>query len=141
MKRTFSWTIACILLQCGLYGQETILNEPSNDKTLIKTQSKVIINQEMIKRFNDCGTEGEYLSWRDLVTGFDNRSLADLYTAYLTADFDKETLAEIKQRLEVKHSEHLQNIEYISDSELDWYNQVKQEISTKLSKSSIAAYH
>ena len=68
----------------------------------ISSEPVIVINHEMIKRFNNVNTGGEYLTWRDLILGYDIESLRDLYYAYINCDLEKESLHEIKLALEEK---------------------------------------
>jgi len=106
------------------------LNENS-DKMNAEPATKLVVNKEIIDRFNQCETGGMLVSWSDLVLGFDSQSLSDLYFAYLTADLESHTMEEIRLALEDKQSEHLNNSN-ISDNDLAWFNRVKQEINIKL---------
>ncbi|NJK86955.1 MAG: hypothetical protein HC906_14235 [Bacteroidales bacterium] len=119
MKKIFVTLFATVSLTLALNAQ---------------TDENIVINHEMINRFNAVETAGEYLSWGNMVMAFDNQSLQELYLAYINSDLETQTLAEIKSELENKINGHL-NIYYISDGELAWYNQVKREISNKLSLS------
>lgn len=94
-------------------------------------EQKVAVNHEMINRFNECQAEGEYLSWRDLVLGFENQTIQELYLAYRNADLDKESLNDIKLALENKLKEHHNNSN-ITEQDLAWYNQIKREINNKM---------
>jgi hypothetical protein len=122
-----------ILFQLGsLKAQENkpVPNE-NNNKTIEESATRLIVNKEMINRFNQCDTEGKLISWSDLVMGFDSQSLSELYLAYQSADLNSQTLEDIKMALEDKQSQHLNNSN-ISDNDLAWFNQVKQEINSKL---------
>jgi Skp family chaperone for outer membrane proteins len=122
-----------ILFQLGsLKAQENkpVPNE-NNNKTIEESATRLVVNKEMINRFNQCDTEGKLISWSDLVMGFDSQSLSELYLAYQSADLNSQTLEDIKMALEDKQSQHLNNSN-ISDNDLAWFNQVKQEINSKL---------
>jgi hypothetical protein len=122
-----------ILFQLGsLKAQENkpVPNE-NNNKTIEESATRLIVNKEMINRFNQCDTEGKLISWSDLVMGFDSQSLSELYLAYQSADLNSQTLEDIKMALEDKQSQHLNNSN-ISDNDLAWFNQVKQEVNSKL---------
>ena len=125
--------ITSVFFQLGLLNaQESkqVLNE--NSSNLIEEPAvKLVINKEMIDRFNQCETDGKLISWSDLVLGFDSQSLSDLYYAYQAADLESQTLEEIRLALEDKQSEHLGNSN-IADDDLAWFNRVKQEINSKL---------
>ncbi len=140
MKRTF-FTFCTITFFCPLamVAQQTQQTNPADQTKAQQQVNSTVINHEMIDRFNACETSGEYLTWMDLVTGFDNQSLSDLYLTYRNADLETESLADIKKTLEDSQSKHLLNISNISESELAWYVRVKQEINNKLSMSPIAA--
>jgi hypothetical protein len=60
----------------------------------------VVINFEMIDRFNNVAKDEEYLTWGDLILGYDVQSLQDFYYAYITCDIEKESLKDIKLALE-----------------------------------------
>jgi Skp family chaperone for outer membrane proteins len=122
-----------ILFQLGsLKAQENkpVPNE-NNNKTIEESATRLVVNKEMINRFNQCDTEGKLISWSDLVMGFDSQSLSELYLAYQSADLNSQTLEDIKMALEDKQSQHLNNSN-ISDNDLAWFNQVKQEVNSKL---------
>ena len=125
--------IMSVFFQLGtLNAQENkqMLNEKSNNK-IAEPATKLVINKEMIDRFNQCDTDGKLISWSDLVLGFDSQSLLDLYIAYQTADLESQTLEEIRLVLEDKQTEYLNSCN-ISDDELAWFNRVKEEINSKL---------
>jgi hypothetical protein len=122
-----------ILFQLGsLKAQENkpVPNE-NNNKTIEESATRLIVNKEMINRFNQCDTEGKLISWSDLVMGFDSQSLSELYLAYQSADLNSQTLEDIKMALEDKQSQYLNNSNF-SDNDLAWFNQVKQEVNSKL---------
>jgi hypothetical protein len=48
----------------------------------------------------------EYLTWQDLITGYDIQSLKDVYQAYINCDFDRESMMDIKLALEQKKLEY-----------------------------------
>jgi|GEM_PF-3711449 len=135
MKTKFALVLMIsIFFQLGsLNAQENlqVLNENSSMMTE-EPAIKVVVNKEIINRFNQCETDGKLISWSDLVLGYDTQSLTDLYLAYQTSDLESQTLEDIKLALENKQSEHLSNSN-ISDNDLAWFNQVKQEINSKLS--------
>lgn len=116
----------------SLNAQENrkVLNE--NSSNMIEEPAvELVINKEMIDRFNQCETDGILISWSDLILGFDSQSLSDLYLAYQTVDLDSLTLDDIRLALEDKQSEHLINSK-ITNDDLAWFNRIKQEINSKL---------
>ncbi len=78
-----------------------------NDNTKVTTynisgEPVIVINHDMIERFNNVNTGGEYITWRDLILGYDIESLRDFYYAYINCDLEKESLHDIKLALEEK---------------------------------------
>jgi len=69
-------------------------------------ENRVVVNLEMIERFNNAGKDTEYLTWGDLINGYDVQSLQDFYYAYINCDFDKESMKDIKLALEHKKIEN-----------------------------------
>ncbi|MBN2213180.1 MAG: hypothetical protein JW723_02960 [Bacteroidales bacterium] len=128
-----------LVLITSAFFQLGILHAQNNMHDLNKSDidtpeaniKRVVVNIEMIERFNQCETDGKLVSWSDLVLGFDYQSLSDLFYAYRTADLDNQTLEEIRLALEDRQTEHLNNSN-ITDNDLAWFNQVKQEINSKL---------
>lgn len=125
-KDTFAVTAIIILSFMGsiVKAQDTTVNKSQ------QSEPNVVINKEMIERFNQCDTEGKLISWSDLVLGFDRENLSNLYLAYQNADLDKQSLEDIKLALEHTQTEHLNNSNI--DNDLAWFNQVKQAINNKL---------
>ncbi len=72
----------------------------------ISSEPVIVINHDMIERFNSVCADGEYLSWSDLILGYDTQSLSDLYHAYVNYDSEKESLSDIKLALEQKKNEN-----------------------------------
>lgn len=124
MKRTFFVILIIVSLCYSLRAQSVT--------------PQVKVNAEMIARLNQCELTSDYLSWRDLVTGFDSQSLANLYAAYLSVDFSKQTLSDIKLELLNRMEEYLKTSN-ICREDLAWYNQVKREINNKLVLSEVTA--
>ena len=133
MKTKFALVlITSVFFQLGLLNaQESkqVLNEKSSNM-IEEPATKLVINKDMIDRFNQCETNGNLISWSDLVVGFDRQSLSDLYLAYQTSDLDSQTLDDIRLVLEDKQTEHLSNSNI--DNDLAWFNRIKQEINNKL---------
>ena len=130
-KLTFTTIMVALLLPGMAKAQEN-----QTDKTS-KPEPQVVINKEMIERFNQCDTGDKLISWSDLVLGFDSENLMNLFLAYQNADLGTQTLEEIKLALETKQTEHLNNSNI--DNDLAWFNQVKQEISNKLRTTDMVA--
>jgi hypothetical protein len=130
------------LFQLGLLNaQESSQDLGNNNSYNVNTATtKVVVNKEMIERFNQCETDGKLISWSDLVLGFDYQSLSDLYYAYRTADLESQTLEDIRLALVNRQSEH-QNNSNITDNDLAWFNRVKQEINSKLEMTGMVAQH
>ena len=107
MKTKFALVLMIsIFFQLGsLNAQENlqVLNENSSMMTE-EPAIKVVVNKEIINRFNQCETDGKLISWSDLVLGYDTQSLTDLYLAYQTSDLESQTLEDIKLALENKQS-------------------------------------
>jgi hypothetical protein len=125
--------VTSAIFQLGLLHAQNNMHDfnKSENDTSEDSIKRVVVNIEMIERFNQCETDGNLISWRDLVLGFDYQSLSDLFYAYRSADLDNQTLEEIRLALEDMQSEHLKNSN-ITDNDLAWFNQVKQEINNKL---------
>lgn len=107
--------------------------EVNSNSTTDKTgESGIVVNLEMIERFNSVTVDGEYLSWRDLITGYDIQSIKDLYYAYINCDFENESMQDIKLVLEEKG---LKNI--IKESDTEYFAEIMRkyiEINTPNSK-------
>ncbi len=133
MKRIITMILISVSLQFGSIAQESqpIKNKEVNKDTFALQNNQVVINDKMIERFNNYKTEGEYLTWRDLVAGFDSQALYDLYMAYLNANLETQSLKDIKLALENEQTERLNNSNIVT-SDLVWFNDVKQEINEKL---------
>ena len=137
--KTFLSIVASVSLFISMNAQEMkLIKSKKPDDNQVTAIHKVIINHEMIERFNNCEADGEYLSWRDLILGFDYKTMSELYLAYKNADLNGESLADIKLVLEEKQQEHLNNSN-ISTSDLAWFNKVKQEINNKLRMNEMVA--
>jgi len=98
-------------------------NNPGNvlnsNSTINKTGgADVVINFEMIERFNNIASDGEYLSWRDLILGYDVQTLKDFYYAYNNCDMEYESLNDIKLALEEKRLNHENSIK---DSDTEYF--------------------
>ncbi len=122
-------TVAVIIAMFFTLGLAIAQETPANNQQ--SSDNKVVVNKEMIERFNQCDTEGKIISWSDLVMGFDSENLMNLYLAYQNSDLDNQSLDDIKLALQNKQTEHLSNSNI--DNDLAWFNQVKQEINNKLS--------
>ncbi len=122
-------TVAVIIAMFFTLGLAIAQETPANNQQ--SSDNKVVVNKEMIERFNQCDTEGKIISWSDLVMGFDSENLMNLYLAYQNSDLDNQSLEDIKLALQNKQTEHLSDSNI--DNDLAWFNQVKQEINNKLS--------
>jgi hypothetical protein len=60
----------------------------------------IVINQEMIDRFNSIQAPEGIYSWRQLFPGFESIAFRDYAEAYRTYDVGHQSLAEIKNNLE-----------------------------------------
>ena len=104
----------------------------SNDKiTVSNNNNKVVLNFDMIERFNNSGRGQEYLTWRDLILGFDVQSLKDFYYAYINCDLDKESLTDIKLALEQKKLENERTIRECQDEYLAKFKNLKIRINVQ----------
>ncbi|MBN2612980.1 MAG: hypothetical protein JXB00_15610 [Bacteroidales bacterium] len=123
-----SFTLLAVLISLhvctGIKAQENAAGNHNNNQSLVE------VNKEMIDRFNNCKTDSMLVSWSELVIGFDRENLSNLMLAYLNADFENQSLEDIKLALDNKQTEHLDNSNIIND--LAWFNRVKQEINSKL---------
>jgi outer membrane cobalamin receptor len=63
-------------------------------------------NSQDVIESGDSPVNPEYLTWRDLITGYDIQSLKDLYQAYINCDFERESMKDIKLALEQKKLEY-----------------------------------
>ncbi len=63
-------------------------------------------NSQDVKESCSSPVNPEYLTWGDLITGYDIQSLKDLYQAYINCDFDRESMKDIKLALEQKKLEY-----------------------------------
>ena len=122
--------VLLLLLIFGIYNiniksQKTVVvenlydNNDITDITAFNTtnESGIVINYDMIERFNNVNTDGEYLTWRDLILGYDIQSLRDFYYAYINCNFEKESLSDIKLALEDKKLIQEYNEEHIAKVE------------------------
>lgn len=121
-------TLLIIMVSSQILIEVKAENNPVDSQ--IKDQPQVVVNKDMIDRFNSCDTDSMLVSWSGLVMGFDSENLMNLYLAYQNADLENQSLEDIKLALQNKQTEHLSNSNIESD--LAWFNQVKQEINNKL---------
>ena len=129
MKRLF----LLLMLVFGIYSinikSQTVSTMDSNpgnvfnpNSTINKTSGKgIVINFEMIERFNNIASDGEYLTWRDLILGYDIQSLRDFYYAYNNSDMEYESLNDIKLALEEKRLNHENSIK---DSDTEYFAKI-----------------
>jgi hypothetical protein len=100
MKRTVLLIFTMNILFLTFSNSQDVITSGSSPVNTVK------VNLEMIERFNNAGNDPEYLTWRDLISGFDVQSLQDLYQAYINCDFDRESMKDIKLALEQKKLEN-----------------------------------
>lgn len=110
-------------------GDNNIYSESNNKITASNIDNRVVINFDMIERFKNAGTDSEYLTWRDLILGYDVQSLQDLYYAYINCDFKKESLKDIKLALEQKKLENEKTIQEGQDEYLAKFKNLKIRIN------------
>ena len=125
--------ILLLMLLFGIYSinikSQTVSTMDSNpghvlnpNSTINKTSGKgIVINFEMIERFNNIASDGEYLTWRDLILGYDIQSLRDFYYAYNNSDMEYESLNDIKLALEEKRLNHENSIK---DSDTEYFAKI-----------------
>jgi hypothetical protein len=108
MKRiAFLVLIFFVICNMNVKSQTDVVSDDYYNYTKVTTfdissQPAVEINQDMIKIINSVNSGSEYLTWRDLILGFDKQSLSDFYQAYINCDLEKESLRDIKLALEEK---------------------------------------
>jgi len=95
--------------------------------------AKIVINMEMIKRFNSFEAEGDLYSLSQLLTGLDNQTVQDFLHTYRTSDLEEQTLADIKERLEQRQEENERLANQLNDEYFAAIAQMKKEINQKLS--------
>ncbi len=100
MKRTVFLIFVMNILFLNSSNSQDVVSAGNNP------DNRVVVNNEMIQRFNNAGKDAEYLTWRDLITGYDIQSLQDFYYAYINCDFDRESMKDIKLALEQKKLEN-----------------------------------
>jgi len=84
--------------------------------------NRVVVNLEMVQRFNNAGKDAEYLTWGDLITGYDIQSLQDFYYAYINCDFDRESMRDIKLALEQKK---LENEKILQEYDTEYLSKIR----------------
>jgi hypothetical protein len=84
--------------------------------------NRVVVNLEMVQRFNNAGKDAEYLTWGDLITGYDIQSLQDFYYAYINCDFDRESMRDIKLALEQKK---LDNEKILQEYDTEYLSKIR----------------
>ena len=107
----------------------SIYPESNNKITVSNSDNQVVINFDMIERFNSVGKDSEYLTWRDLILGYDVQSLKDFYYAYIKCDFEKESLKDIKLALEQKKLENEKTIRECQDEYFARFKNLKIRIN------------
>jgi hypothetical protein len=100
MKRTVLLIFVMNALFLAYSNSQDVIASVSSPVNAVK------VNLDMIERFNNAGNNPEYLTWRDLITGYDIQSLKDLYQAYINCDFERESMQDIKLALEQKKLEY-----------------------------------
>jgi hypothetical protein len=93
---------------------------------------QVIVNHEMIRRFQEVKTEGDIYSWSQLLINHESKVVQEFMLSYRNCDLKEQSMENIKLALEEKSKEvaPLQ-----ADPEDEYYAQVRkirQEISLRL---------
>jgi hypothetical protein len=96
------------------------------------TKVNIVINQDMIDRFNNIQTQDSLYSWIQLIQGYDNQSVHDFFYTIHTSNLDNQSLAEIKQILEQKKTENEQLANNLTDEYFTEVGQIKKEINLKI---------
>jgi hypothetical protein len=101
-------------------------------KTSHDGNEKVIVNMEMIRRFQEVKAEGDIYSWSQLIVKSDSRAIHEYILSYRNSDVNEQSLESIKLALEDKTRE----IESApADHEEEYFAnliRIKKEISLKL---------
>jgi hypothetical protein len=140
MKISFILTILIVITPV-MMGQEVFgtqdIRKTSESDTLEQKISpagsaQVLVNMEMIRRFQEVKTEGDIYSWSQLIVNHDSRAIQEYMLAYRTSDLNGQSMAGIQLALEkkIKEMTPLQ-----PDQEDEYYagiKRIKQEISFKL---------
>ncbi len=107
-------------------------NEVTSEANAGSTERQIIINTEMIMRFNQVEAQDGIYSWRQLLADFDSRTLQVFLQIYQSSDIENQTLASVKDTLEKALEEH-NNM--FTDDYINQINLIKAEINQKLANS------
>ncbi len=124
-----SITLLLILQTVLVFSQNKEISAGTN-KNVADVQ--VVINKEMINRFNQVKVEDDIYSWRQLLSDFSSITLQEYFRIYYTSDLENQTLASLKLALEKALEE---NNSSINDDYINQIIQIKAEINQKLNSS------
>jgi inner membrane protein involved in colicin E2 resistance len=100
--------------------------------TSLGANAKVMVNMEMIRRFQEVKTEGDIYSWSQLIVNRDSRAIHEYMLSYRNSDMNEQSMESIKLALEDKTRE-IQPLQ--TNQEEEYYAnivRIKQEINLKL---------
>ena len=93
----------------------------------------IVVNMEMIKRFNSITTEGDIYSWSQLMILPDSRVIQVFLEAYSNYNPDHQTMQDILMALEEKNLEIMRTDSLlIEDEYFTNIRRIKEEINNKL---------
>lgn len=107
-------------------------NEVGSETNTGNTDRQIIVNTEMISRFNQVEAQDDIYSWRQLLANFDSQTLQVYFQIYHSSDMENQTLASIKNTLEKALEEHSS---MFTDDYINQINQIKAEINQKIANS------
>jgi hypothetical protein len=133
--------ITLLFMTSAVWSQETVPNpgttvsDVRNTNPLKVSQrpdATVKANVDMIRRFNECKTEGDIYSWSQLLINHESLTVQEYLLSYRNADFNEESLESIKLALEEKRQDVSPAQTAYDEDYLANINRIKQEISQKL---------
>jgi len=128
--------LICLLISFQLQAQTKhsagLFSDQVKIAAVASDSSTIVINHEMIGRFNAVESEGDIYSWSQLVTRFSADESLELARAYKLSDRSGKSLMAIGMELEEK----LDSDPGKQDAELSEYiaylNQVKEAVNNRL---------
>ncbi len=122
----FSIAFWLIMQTAAVFSQYEPVSPASTAET---NNEQIVINTEMIRRFNTVESEDGIYSWRQLLSGFDSQALQLFFNTYYSSDLESQTLASLKRSLEKALEEHNS---MFNDDYINQINRIKAEINQKL---------
>jgi len=124
-----------IIFSTVIVAQENELkNSRINDYDLQKLikEEKLVINEELVLNVLEYKKDEQYISFTEIYYSLKGRERTEFVREYLKADLNIESLENIRKKVIEDNGGEYTEIAKITDEDIDWFMQVKAEMTNKL---------